>query len=81
METRFTNNIKQTENVQHRGTRMITEVILFLYSERLRWLNLITFKTRRIRGDLKEVFRIVKGFTDLIVDNFFVFNTNNHRGH
>ena len=38
------------------------------YEERLKRLNLTTLKTRRIRGDLIEVFKIFKGLDDLSIE-------------
>ena len=35
------------------------------YEERLRCLNLTTLDTRRLRGDLIEVFKILKGFENV----------------
>ena len=41
------------------------------YEERLKRLNLTTLKTRRIRGDLIEVFKIFKGLDDLPIEYLF----------
>ena len=41
------------------------------YEERLKHLNLTTLKTRRIRGDLIEVFKIFKGLDDLPIEYLF----------
>ena len=41
------------------------------YEERLKHLNLTTLRTRRIRGDLIEVFKIFKGLDDLPKDCLF----------
>jgi len=35
------------------------------YEERLRLLNLQTLETKRVRGDLIEVFKMFKGFENL----------------
>ena len=41
------------------------------YEERMKHLNLITLKTRRIQGDLIEVFKIFKGLDDLPIEYLF----------
>jgi len=41
------------------------------YEERLRKLNLTTLETRRIRGDLIEVFKIMHGFENIDRNQFF----------
>ena len=51
------------------------------YEERLHELKLTTLETRRLRGDLIEVFKIFKGFTDLNPNEFFVLSESNLRGH
>ena len=49
--------ILRIEGVQRRFTRMIEEVGLLPYSERLQTLKLTTFVERCSRGDLIEVFK------------------------
>ena len=57
--------ILRIESVQRRFTRMIEEVGLLPYSERLRILQLTTLAERRSRGDLIEVYKANKGFSQL----------------
>ena len=52
--------ILRIESVQRRFTRMIEEVGLLPYSERLRILQLTTLAERRSRGDLIEVYKANK---------------------
>ena len=35
------------------------------YEEKLKKLNLTTLETRRLRGDLIEMFKIIKGFDNI----------------
>ena len=52
-----------------------------LYEDRLRYVNLTTLETRRLRGDSIEVFKIFKGFDDLDSSNFFDLSQAHTRGH
>ena len=54
-------DIKLIENVQHRATR-IPELHGKAYEQRLIEVKLTTLETRRLRGDLIEMFKILKGF-------------------
>ena len=47
----------------------------------MRILSLTTLETRRLRGDLIEVFKIFKGFDNLDPTVFFELNTAPTRGH
>ena len=63
--------ILRIESVQRRFTRMIEEVGLLPYSERLQILQLTTIAERRSMGDLIEVYKASKGLSQLTgVSNF-----------
>src|SRR6266536_4378599 len=51
------------------------------YEERLSRLKLTTLETRRLRGDLIEVFKIMHNLYDVNYRNFFTLANNNMRGH
>jgi len=53
------------EKVQRRATRMIEECRGKTYAERLELMGLTTLETRRLRADLIEVFKIIKGYEGL----------------
>lgn len=75
-------DIDKLEGVQHRATKMITSLSRFTYEQRLMQLNLTTLETRRLRGDLIEVFKIVRGFSHVDFNSFFQlakFNFRNHK--
>jgi hypothetical protein len=71
---------KMLESVQKRWTR--TGVLARLnYTERLRELGLTTLATRRLRGDLIQIFKIMKGFDSIhLLRNPLSHNTRT-RGH
>ena len=51
------------------------------YEDRLKYLYLTTLETRRIRGDLIEVFKITKNLEDTNRDLFFKLSGTGLRGH
>ena len=53
-------DIQLIENVQRRATKQLPIISKLPYSERLRQLDLPTLRYRRIRGDMIEVFKILK---------------------
>src|SRR6267154_6656303 len=55
-------DIQSIENVQHRATRMIPEQHGQTYNQRLIGVKLTTLEARRLRGDLIEMFKMLKGF-------------------
>ena len=57
----FQKDIDLLEGVQRRATKLIPDLKDKSYEDRLRCLNLSTLESRRIRGDLVEVFKIFKG--------------------
>ena len=55
-------DIKMLESVQRRMTKMIQGLINFTYEERLKQLNLHSLERRRVRADMIEVYKWMKGF-------------------
>ena len=51
--------------VQRRVTKLVLELKDMSYEERLRSLKLQSLETRRLRGDMIEVFKILKGLDDV----------------
>ena len=75
-------DIDALEKIQRRATRMLPVLREKSYEDRLKILNLTTLETRRIRGDIIQAFKIIKGFDDVETDNFFMFRkTKCTRGH
>jgi len=60
------------EKVQKRATRLMVNDRSVCYEDRLRMLGLTTVETRRLRGDLIEVFKFLK---DLIMFHIQIFYT------
>jgi hypothetical protein len=74
-------DIKLIESVQKRATKMVDSLKSCSYDERLRKLNLTSLETRRLRGDLIEVFKMFKGFDDVNVHDYFTMGNSSLRGH
>ncbi|MGE5822757.1 MAG: reverse transcriptase domain-containing protein [Nitrososphaerota archaeon] len=77
----YQKDIDLIERVQRRATKLIPSFKGKSYEERLRCLNLTTLETRRLRGDLIEVFKILKGFDNIDSSKFFQVNNAQTRGH
>jgi hypothetical protein len=69
------------EKVQRRATKMIMECRGKTYNERLILLGITTLEKRRIRADMLEVFKIMKGFEGIRGDSFFEIRCSKTRGH
>ena len=57
-------HIEMIENVQRRCTRQLPYLKDLSYPERLKKLNLPTLAYRRLRGDMIETYKIIKGIYD-----------------
>jgi ribonuclease P/MRP protein subunit RPP40 len=75
-------DINLIEGVQRRATKLVVETKGMSYEERLKFLDMTTLETRRVRGDLIEVFKIMKGFENVNKDKFFYYGYRVYtRGH
>ena len=54
---------------------MVPELRNKLYEERLKALNLFRLERRCLRGDMIEVYKMLKGFDRLNIDNLFKIDT------
>jgi IS1 family transposase len=72
-------DIDQIENVHRRATKLIHGYSNKTYEERLKLLGLTPLETRRTRGYLIEVFKIIKGIDRKESSIFFLEIYNNHK--
>ena len=68
------NDIKELENIQRRATKNVPELKNLPYEERLEKLKLTTLEERRIRGDMIQTFKIIKGIDNIPAEKFFTVN-------
>ena len=77
----YRKDIDLLEGVQRRALKTIDGFNILSYEDRVKVVHLTTLETRRIRGDLIEVYKIMNGLTDLNPEDFFTFSTSGLRGH
>ena len=63
------------EKVQRRATKMVYGFNDLTYEQRLRRLDITALETHRLRGDLIEVFEIIKSFNKVNYLKFFHLST------
>jgi len=69
-------DIAALERVQRRATRMVEECKGLEYEDRLKRIGLTTLETRRVRGDLIEVFKILNNIENIDEKHFFQRSTS-----
>jgi ribonucleases P/MRP protein subunit RPP40 len=75
-------DIENMEKVQRRATKMIAECKGLNYEDRLNITGLPSLEARRTRGDLIEVFKMIKGFSKTDYRGFFTLVQDSRtRGH
>ena len=78
----FRKDILEIEKVQRRATKLVAVIKDLPYEQRLRELKLPTLSYRRKRSDIIEVFKIMKGFDKIDMNQFFTLNKREgSRGH
>jgi hypothetical protein len=73
----YKKDIDKLERVQRRVTKMIPRLRNMSYEKRLKELNLFSLTKRRIRGDLIQVFKIIKGIDNMAADKYFNIDRSN----
>jgi len=72
----------QRQSVQFaKGTRLMIKDRNLSYSERLNRLNITALETRRLTGNLIQVFKIFKGLDNVQHSDFFTMASTELRGH
>jgi len=75
-------DIDMIERVQRRATKLVDGLKDVNYWDRLEATSLISLEKRRIRGDLIQVFKIMKGIDKIDYKKFFEVSTSGRtRGH
>ena len=75
-------DIDSMERVQRRATKLVTECKGLSYESRLKTLALISLEERRTRGDLIQVFKLIKGIDNVDYRTFFQISDGSRtRGH
>ena len=69
-------DINEIEKIQNRATKLIPELSHLDYPQRLSELGLTDLKTRRIRGDLIQMFKIINNLEKVNFVNGINFNHN-----
>ena len=64
-------DINVLEKVQSRKTRMVDECKGKDCEEKLRVMSLTTLETKRLRADLLEVYKIMRGLEEVRKETFF----------
>ena len=64
-------DIKCLEKIQERLIRMLSDVKGDTYEEKLKDAGLTTLKERRVRGDMIQTFKVLKGFNQVSKENWF----------
>ena len=75
-------DIDLLEEFQCRATNMILGYKHYCYKDRIALCQLSTLEGRRLRGDLIQAFKLLKGLDQINYNNFFVLDVNtSRRGH
>ena len=72
-------DIERLEAVQARATKLMPSIRHLGYARRLERLNLYSLEKRRLRGQLIETFKMLKGMNDIDYRHLFTFSNNQTR--
>ena len=74
-------DIERLEAVQARATKLIPSIRHLGYVRRLERLNLYSLEKRRLRGQLIETFKMLKGVNNIDYRHLFTFSNNRTRSY
>ncbi|KAK3887290.1 hypothetical protein Pcinc_008554 [Petrolisthes cinctipes] len=77
----YRKDIARLERVQARATKLIPSLRHKSYKDRLVELDLFSLETRRLRGQLIEVFKILRGFDNVVYRDIFQLSEGTTRNH
>jgi ribonuclease P/MRP protein subunit RPP40 len=77
----YQKDIDLIEGVHRRATKLVVGMTGMSYEERLKFLDMTTLETRRVRGGLIEVFKIMKGLENVNKEQIFIMDKGCTRGH
>ena len=78
----YKKDIQTLIKVQRRATRLVPTFRVLPYRERLKKLGMLSLSQRRLRGDLKETFKIIKGIEGISREKLIQVSTEERtRGH
>ena len=72
-------DIERLESVQARATKLVPSIRHLGYQRRLDCLNLFSLEKRRLRGQLIETFKILKGIDKIDHNSLFTLSSNQTR--
>ena len=72
-------DIEKLEKVQARATKLMPSIRHISYDRRLARLNLFSLEKRRLRGQLIETFKILKGIENIDYRKLFTLSSNQTR--
>ena len=67
-------DIKLIERVQRRATNMVQGIQYLNYDDRLNYFGVMLLEKRRVRNDLIETFKFMKGMLCMMLRKRYLFN-------
>jgi len=74
-------DIKLAESVQRRASKMVQEIQHLNSDDRLNYSGLMRLEKRKVKSNLIETFRFMKGMFDVQEDTFFELDARGRRRH